>query len=129
MGAALLQALVSPLGHSTTTTNSSLHTGIHVALWNLSFPSQTERILWRTARLNPLVRDRLTAASWILEMLAPWVPIKRCELPYIVMYSRHLAHFGQELKELGNSRDHNCGLVWCREDIPAVGGFHGAARD
>lgn len=51
-----------------------LFTGIHVAGWNFSFLSTTEKVLWRVASL---LLFGVTAAFWIFETMASWKRLDR----------------------------------------------------
>ena len=60
-------------------------TGLHVAGWNLSFPSEAEKILWRVASL---ILFGVTAAFWILETMASWTRLGRWEWLYLRIFDR-----------------------------------------
>ncbi|KAJ9138188.1 hypothetical protein NKR23_g8608 [Pleurostoma richardsiae] len=55
-------------------------TGIHVAGWNFSFPSGTERVLWR---VSSLLLFGVTAAFWVLETMASWKRLGRWTWLYL----------------------------------------------
>lgn len=57
-----------------------LFTGIHVAGWNFSFPTTTEKILWRVASL---VLFSVTAVFWIFETMASWKRLERWTWLYL----------------------------------------------
>ncbi|KAG9257841.1 uncharacterized protein F5Z01DRAFT_306139 [Emericellopsis atlantica] len=60
-------------------------TGLHVAGWNMSFPTYTEQILWRVASL---ILFGVTAAFWILETMASWVRLGRWKMLYLYFFDR-----------------------------------------
>ena len=62
-----------------------LFTAIHVAGWNFSFPTNTEKILWR---VSSLILFGVTAAFWILETVASWVRLGRWKWLYLWLTNR-----------------------------------------
>ncbi|KAI6783780.1 uncharacterized protein J7T54_001656 [Emericellopsis cladophorae] len=60
-------------------------TGLHVAGWNMSFPTYTEQVLWRVASL---ILFGVTAAFWILETMASWVRLGRWKMLYLYFFDR-----------------------------------------
>ncbi|KAF2676495.1 hypothetical protein K458DRAFT_447503 [Lentithecium fluviatile CBS 122367] len=60
-------------------------TAIHVAGWNLNFPSRTEQILWRTSSLLLL---GITVAFWVLETIASWTRLGRWKTLYIYVFDK-----------------------------------------
>ena len=54
--------------------------GIHVAGWNFSFPTKTERNLWHC---SSLVLFGVTAAFWVLEAMASWRRLERWKWIYL----------------------------------------------
>ena len=62
-----------------------LFAAIHVAGWNFSFPTNIERILWRTAST---ILFGITAAFWILETMASWKRLGRWKWLYYRTFKR-----------------------------------------
>lgn len=58
---------------------------VHVAGWNYSFPSTTERVLWRT---SSMLLFTVTVAFWILETMASWKRLGRWKLLYLSVFRR-----------------------------------------
>lgn len=58
---------------------------VHVAGWNYSFPSATERILWR---VSSMLLFSVTVAFWILETMASWKRLGRWKLLYLSVFHR-----------------------------------------
>jgi hypothetical protein len=105
-------------------------TGIHVAGWNLSFPSQTERILWRIASL---ILFGVTAAFWILETMASWVRLGRWKWLYLRLFCREsLPRYQQETSDrLDHEKPRDIStlpLPWEFWTIAPIAVLYGVAR-
>ncbi|CAP67046.1 uncharacterized protein PODANS_4_4800 [Podospora anserina S mat+] len=57
-----------------------LFTAVHVAGWNFSFPTTTEKVLWRVSSSIPF---GVTAAFWVLETAASWIRLGRWKWTYL----------------------------------------------
>lgn len=84
-----------------------IFTGLHVAGRNFSFPSSTEKVLWRVASLILLL---VTAAFWILETAASWMRLGRWKL----LYSR-LLRDDRRINELEREAAAKCSTSPTRE--------------
>ncbi|KAF1995947.1 hypothetical protein P154DRAFT_580327 [Amniculicola lignicola CBS 123094] len=58
-------------------------TAIHVAEWNLDFPTATERLLWRIS--SPLLFG-ITIAFWVFETIASWIRLGRWTTIYLHVF-------------------------------------------
>ncbi|KAH8175533.1 hypothetical protein LIA77_03951 [Sarocladium implicatum] len=71
-----------------------LFTGLHVLGWHFSFPSQTEKILWR---VSSLILFGVTAAFWLFETAASWARLGRWRWLYIYLFRKQmLGRFEEE---------------------------------
>lgn len=55
-------------------------TGIHLAAWNMSFPTRIEKVLWRTSSLTLF---GITVAFWVVETVASWGRLGRWKKLYL----------------------------------------------
>lgn len=105
-----------------------LFTGVHVAGWNFSFPTRTERILWRIASLVLFV---VTAAFWIFETMASWKRLERWTWLYLkIKHPESLPAFEKERNEkLDQPKEPTqLPLAWEFWSILPVALLYGAAR-
>ena len=105
-------------------------TGIHVAGWNLPFPSRTERILWRVACL---ILFGVTATFWILETMASWTCLGRWKWLYLKLFdSESLPRFREETSaRLDQEKPREMStlpLPWEFWTIAPIGFLYGVAR-
>lgn len=77
-------------------------TSIHLAGWNLSFPTHTEKVLWRVCSL---MLFGITVAFWIVETIASWFRLGRWKRIYL--------WFTVQKKKL---RQHNAEMAAKRRD-------------
>ncbi|KAK0389859.1 hypothetical protein NLU13_3432 [Sarocladium strictum] len=74
-----------------------LFTGLHILGWNFSFPSATEKVLWR---VSSLILFGVTAAFWIFETAASWVRLGRWRWLHLYLFNRRaLEQFEHERQE------------------------------
>ncbi|KAK4201172.1 hypothetical protein QBC40DRAFT_324965, partial [Triangularia verruculosa] len=62
-----------------------LFTAVHVAGWNFSFPTATEKVLWR---VSSLILFGVTVAFWVLETAASWIRLGRWKWIYLWITDR-----------------------------------------
>ncbi|KAK1770212.1 hypothetical protein QBC33DRAFT_530425 [Phialemonium atrogriseum] len=104
--------------------------GIHVAGWNFSFPSETEKLLWRGASL---LLFGVTAAFWLLETMASWKRLGRWTWLYLrVTNPRALPEFEkareERLSRLEDAEPTTLPLPWEFWTIMPVAALYGVSR-
>ncbi|KAK0744525.1 hypothetical protein B0T21DRAFT_429102 [Apiosordaria backusii] len=62
-----------------------LFTAVHVAGWNFSFPTTTDKVLWRA---SSLILFGVTAAFWVLQTAVSWIRLGRWKWIYLWMTDR-----------------------------------------
>ncbi|TKX25337.1 hypothetical protein C1H76_2570 [Elsinoe australis] len=79
--------------------------GIHLIGWNFSFPSQTEKVLWR---ISSLILFGVTALFWILETAASWIRLGRWKWMYYWLFKpRKLGSWEKEMEaRLARAEEH-----------------------
>lgn len=105
-------------------------TGLHVAGWNLSFPSQTEKVLWR---VSSVLLFTVTAAFWALETVASWTRLGRWKRLYLrVVDPEKLPQFDQDrIEKAGHAETRELAtlpLAWEFWTIAPIGFIYGIAR-
>lgn len=104
--------------------------GIHVAGWNFSFPTKTERNLWRG---SSLLLFGVTAAFWVLETMASWKRLERWKWIYLrVVDKKALPDFekarDERLNRLEGRDPTTLPLPWEFWTILPVAILYGVAR-
>ncbi|KAH8663284.1 hypothetical protein BGZ61DRAFT_462822 [Ilyonectria robusta] len=108
-----------------------LFTGLHIAGWNFSFPTQLERTLWR---VTSLILFGVTAAFWALETVASWVRLGRWKWLYLRFFHRErLSEFeaAQQEKldqERSDKQPTELPLPWEFWTIMPIAVLYGVAR-
>ncbi|KAK4463590.1 hypothetical protein QBC42DRAFT_265166 [Cladorrhinum samala] len=107
-----------------------LFTAIHVAGWNFSFPTTTEKILWR---VSSLILFGVTAVFWVLETAASWIRLGRWKWLYLWVTDRSaIPEFERaqerELQEEEKRDLSTLPLAWEFWTIGVVAFLYGVAR-
>lgn len=82
-------------------------TGLHLAAWNMSFPTRAERILWRA---SSLIMFGITIAFWFLETIASWHRLGRWKKLYLWFTAQKVAR-----------KRHDAEMAWKLTHVEADG--------
>ncbi|KAF2222049.1 hypothetical protein BDZ85DRAFT_274887 [Elsinoe ampelina] len=79
--------------------------GIHLIGWNFSFPTHTEKVLWR---VSSLLLFGVTALFWILETAASWIRLGRWKWLYYWLFKpKKLGHWEKDMEaRLARAEEH-----------------------